>query len=54
MLLRQDAHPKVVQERFGHANVGITLDIYSHVSWHMEPDAAERIDPGMRAALAAP
>ena len=52
MLLRQGVHPKVVQERLGHANVGITLDIYSHVSPHMQSDAAEKIDAGMRAALA--
>jgi hypothetical protein len=41
-------HPKVVQERLGHANVGITLDIYSHVSPHMQSDAAAKIDAGMR------
>lgn len=51
MLLRQGVHPKVVQERLGHANVGITLDIYLHVSPHMQSDAAEKIDAGMRAAL---
>ena len=46
------AHPKIVSERLGHANVGITLDIYSHVSPHMQSDAAEKIEAGMRAALA--
>jgi len=50
MLLRQGVHPKVVQERLGHANVGITLDVYSHVSPHMQTDAAEKIDAGMRKA----
>lgn len=45
-------HPKVVQERPGHANVGITLDIYSHVAPHMQSDAADKIDEGLRAALA--
>jgi hypothetical protein len=52
MLLRQGVHPKVVQDRLGHANVGITLDVYSHVSPHMQSDAAEKIDAGLRAALA--
>jgi integrase len=52
MLLRASVRPKVVQERLGHANVGITLDIYSHVVPHMQGDAAERIDAGLRAALA--
>jgi len=44
-------HPKVVQERLGHANVGITLDIYSHVAPHMQSDAAQKIDAGMREAI---
>ena len=52
MLLRQGVHPKVVQERLGHANVGITLDVYSHVSPYMQSDAAEKIDAGMRKAMA--
>jgi integrase len=52
MLPRQGVHPKVVRERLGHGNVGIALDIYSHVSPHMQSDAAERIDAGLRAALA--
>jgi len=52
MLLRQGVHPKVVQERLGHANVGITLDIYSHVSPHMQEEAAAKIDVALRAALA--
>jgi integrase len=52
MLLRQAVHPKVAQERLGHANVAITLDIYSHVSANMQSDTAERIDEGMGAAVA--
>lgn len=47
MLLRQGAHPKVVQERLGNANVGITLDVYSHVIPGMQSDAAV-IDAGLR------
>jgi integrase len=45
-------HPKVVQKRLRHASVGITLDIYSHVSPNMQSDAADEIDAGMRKALA--
>ena len=52
MLLRQGVHPKVVQERLGHANVSITLDIYSHVLPSMQEEAAEKIDVGLRKALA--
>jgi integrase len=36
-------HPKVVSERLGHANVSITLDLYSHVTETMQAEAAERI-----------
>ena len=52
MLLRQGVHPKVVQERLGHANVSITLDIYSHCTANMQQEAAEKIDAGLRKALA--
>jgi integrase len=31
LMLKAGIHPKVVSERLGHANIGITLDIYSHV-----------------------
>jgi integrase len=40
LALRAGIHPRVVQERLGHANVGVTLDTYSHVSLPMQADAA--------------
>ena len=43
LALEAGVHPKVVQERLGHANVSITLGIYTHVSQAMESDAAERV-----------
>ena len=52
MLLRHDVHRKVVQERLGHASIGITLDTYSHVMPGMQEEAAEKIDAGLRASLA--
>jgi integrase len=52
MLLRQGVHPKVVQERLGHANVSITLDIYSHCTANMQQEAAAKIDEALREALA--
>ena len=36
-------HPKIVQERLGHASVGITLDIYSHATPAMQRDAADTV-----------
>jgi hypothetical protein len=37
-------HPKVVSEALGHASVGITLDLYSHVQESMSRTAAEAIE----------
>lgn len=41
LLLKQGVHPKVVQERLGHANISITMDTYSHVIEGMDAGAAE-------------
>jgi len=51
LLLRQGVHPKVVQERLGHANVSITLDIYSHCTANMQQEAAAKIDEALRGVL---
>ena len=32
LMLKQSVHPKVVQERLGHATISTTLDLYSHVA----------------------
>ncbi len=44
LMLSAGIHPKVVSERLGHANIGITLDIYSHVLPGMQEAAAEKFD----------
>lgn len=43
LALRAGVHPKVVQERLGHASIAITLDIYSHVSPAMQESAAATV-----------
>lgn len=43
-MLKQDIHPKIVQERLGHANIAITLDTYSHVAPGLQEAAAKRFD----------
>lgn len=50
-LLAQGVHAKVVSERAGHANVGITLGIYAHVIPGLEEGAAVLVDASIRAAL---
>jgi integrase len=44
LLLRLGEHPKVVQERLGHATIAVTMDIYSHVMPHLQRDAAIKLD----------
>ena len=43
-LLLAGVHPKVCQERLGHAAISTTLDLYSHVTATMQEDAAQRMD----------
>ncbi|MFC1905087.1 tyrosine-type recombinase/integrase [Chloroflexota bacterium] len=44
LMLKQGVHPKIVQERLGHASIGITLDTYSHVAPGLQAAAANRFD----------
>jgi integrase len=48
LLLAAGVHPKVVQERLGHSQIGITLDTYSHVVPTMQLEAATKLDDMMR------
>ena len=43
LALKAGVHPKVVSERLGHATVGITLDLYSHVTPGIARDAADAV-----------
>ena len=52
LALASGVHLKVVSERLGHASIGITLGTYSHVIPGMQEEAAEKIDAGLRKALA--
>lgn len=44
LMLKQGVHPRVVQERLGHASIAITLDVYSHVMPGLQEAAARRFD----------
>ena len=35
--------PHVVQQRLGHKNIAVTLDIYAHALPSMQQDAARRL-----------
>jgi len=43
LALQAGVHPKVVQERLGHAHISMTLQTYSHVMPGMQTDAADRV-----------
>jgi integrase len=47
-LLLAGVHPKVAQERLGHASITTTIDLYSHVTDTMQSDAAVRLDQAWR------
>ncbi len=44
LMLKQGAHPKIVQERLRHSSIAITLDTYSHVAAGLQEAAANRFD----------
>jgi integrase len=50
-LLAAGIHPKIAQERLGHATVSITLDTYSHVLPGMQDEAVAKVDAAIQAAL---
>jgi integrase len=41
--LREGVHPRVVQERLGHATIAVTLGIYSHVTPTLHDAAAHQV-----------
>ena len=43
LMLKAGVHPKVVQERLGHATISTTLDTYSHVLPGLQEAAANRV-----------
>jgi len=43
-MLQQGLHPKIVQERLGHADIALTLNTYSHVLPATQEEAAEKMD----------
>ena len=53
LMLKMGVHPKIVSERLGHANIGITLDTYSHVLPGLQEAAAEAFEQGLAGASAA-
>jgi integrase len=47
LLLKQGVNPKFVQELLGHKDVGLTLNVYSHVLPDMGGIAAGAMDDAL-------
>ncbi len=54
LLLRANVNAKVVQQRLGHATVGMTLDTYSHLIPGYDEPAAEVVGDAMRKLMEPP
>ncbi len=48
LLIREGLHPKVIQERMGHASIRTTLDIYGHLFPGLDEAAADALDISAR------
>jgi integrase len=44
LLIREKVHPKVIQQRLGHASIRTTLDVHGHVFEGLDEAAAEALD----------
>ena len=44
LLAAAGVHPKVMQERFGHAQFSTTMDVYGHLFPTMQDEAAEKLN----------
>ena len=54
LLIAQGEHPKVIQERLGHASIKTTLDTYGHLFDGLDEAAADRLDATWHASRADP
>jgi integrase len=52
VMLANNIHPKIVQERLGHSSIAVTLDIYSDVAPNLQADAVAVVDGALNAAMA--
>lgn len=48
LLLSLGIHPKVVQELLGNTQIGITMDVYSHLLPGMQKDAMSKLDEALK------
>lgn len=51
LLLELGEHPKVVQERLGHKDISVTMDMYTHVTMTLQKQTAETFGAMMFGAM---
>lgn len=44
LMLASGVHMKVISERLGHSQIGITMDLYSHVSIDLQKEAIKKLE----------
>ena len=44
LLVKLGIQPKVISERLGHSNIGITMDLYSHLYEEADREVADEFD----------
>ncbi|MEA2511298.1 MAG: hypothetical protein QOJ59_785 [Thermomicrobiales bacterium] len=49
-MLAEGVHGKIVQERLGHSNIAMTLDLYSHVTADMQRQATNALEAAIGGA----
>ena len=54
LLIAQGAHPKVIQERLGHASIAITMDRYGHLLPALDEAVVTGLEATYHAAQSAP
>lgn len=48
LLLSAGVHPKVVQRIYGHSQISMTLDVYSHVLLTMQLEAINKLNDAIQ------
>ena len=44
LMLKANIPAKIASQRLGHSNIGITMDLYSHVINEMQENATEKLE----------
>lgn len=48
LLFSQGVHPKIVQELLGHSDIGMTMDVYSHMLPTMQQEAISKLNDALQ------